>query len=170
MSSISLARDTASASATFLERSPNATLSSTDMCGNRAYCWNTVLTLRWCGATLDTSAPSSITRPLVGCSNPAIIFNKVVLPQPEGPSSEKNSPRPMAKSAASTATKSPNSLRTFSSTMTLSLVEDMELDHLVVGDDIWTPVIGVPEDCHPRALPGKVKRHPALCFTSPKRG
>ena len=40
----------------------------------------------------------------VGCSNPAIIRSVVVLPQPEGPSSEKNSPRPMAKSASSTAT------------------------------------------------------------------
>ena len=27
-------------------RSPKATLSATDMWGNRAYCWNTVLTLR----------------------------------------------------------------------------------------------------------------------------
>ena len=27
------------------------------MCGNRAYCWNTVLTLRSCGATLETSTP-----------------------------------------------------------------------------------------------------------------
>ena len=63
------------------------------MWGNSVYCWNTVLTLRWWGATLDTSTPSSITLPLVGCSKPAIIFSRVVLPQPDGPRSEKNSPR-----------------------------------------------------------------------------
>ena len=81
----------ASASGTFLALRPKATLSSTDMCGNRAYCWNTVLTLRWWGGTSDTSTPSSITWPRVGCSKPAIIFSNVVLPQPDGPSSEKNS-------------------------------------------------------------------------------
>ena len=90
------------------------------MWGNSAYCWNTVLTLRWWGATLDTSTPSSITLPLVGCSKPAIIFSRVVLPQPDGPRSEKNSPRAIAKSARSTAMKSPNSLRTPSSTITSS--------------------------------------------------
>jgi hypothetical protein len=40
----------------------------------------------------------------VGCSNPAIIRNVVVLPQPEGPSIEKNSPRAMEKLASWTAT------------------------------------------------------------------
>ena len=94
------------------------TLSSTDMCGNRAYCWKTVLTLRLCGGTFDTSTPSSMTLPDVGSSKPAIILSRVVLPQPDGPSSEKNSPRPIEKSARSTATKSPNSLRTASRTMT----------------------------------------------------
>jgi hypothetical protein len=82
------------------------------MCGNSAYCWNTVLTLRLYGGTDDTSAPSSITRPAVGNSKPAIIRRVVVLPQPDGPSIEKNSPRPMPKSASWTATKSPYSLRT----------------------------------------------------------
>ena len=63
------------------------------MCGNRAYCWKTVFTLRSCGGTRWTRRlPSSITRPAVGCSNPAIILSSVVLPQPDGPSSEKNSP------------------------------------------------------------------------------
>ena len=61
-----------------------------------------------------------MTLPLVGCSKPAIIFSSVVLPQPDGPRSEKNSPRAIAKSARSTATKSPNSLRTPSSTITSS--------------------------------------------------
>ncbi len=94
----------ASAAGTFFDRRPNATLSTIDMWGNSAYCWKTVLTLRLYGGTDDTSSPSSSTAPLVGCSKPAIIFSSVVLPQPDGPSSEKNSPRAIAKSACSTAT------------------------------------------------------------------
>ena len=39
-----------------------------------------------------TSGPASSTAPAVGCSNPAIIRSTVVLPLPDGPSSEKNSP------------------------------------------------------------------------------
>jgi hypothetical protein len=42
--------------------------------------------------------------PSVGLSNPAIIRSVVVFPQPEGPSSEKNSPEAMEKSASATAT------------------------------------------------------------------
>ena len=120
ISSISIARRRVSSPATFFARRPNATLSYTDMCGNRAYCWKTVFTLRSCGGTLETSTPSSRTRPAVGRSNPAIIFSNVVLPHPDGPSREKNSPRTIAKSARSTATKSPNSLRVPSRTMTSS--------------------------------------------------
>ena len=51
-----------------------------------------MLTLRLLGGTIVTSTPSSSTRPDVGCSKPAISRNIVVLPQPEGPSREKNSP------------------------------------------------------------------------------
>ena len=42
--------------------------------------------------------------PVVGLSKPAIIRSVVVLPQPDGPSIEKNSPAPIVKSASSTAT------------------------------------------------------------------
>src|ERR1700758_299104 len=45
-------------------------------------------------------------RPLVGCSKPAIMRSVVVLPQPEGPSSVKNSPGGISISIASTATTS----------------------------------------------------------------
>ena len=88
----------------FWLRSPNATLSNTLMCGNSAYCWNTVLTLRLYGGVFDTSSPSRRTRPAVGASNPAIIRRVVVFPQPDGPSIEKNSPRAIEKSASCTAT------------------------------------------------------------------
>ena len=90
------------------------------MCGNSAYCWNTVLTLRLYGGTFETSAPSSRISPSDGCSKPAIIRSVVVLPQPDGPSIEKNSPRRMSKCASSTATKAPNRLVTWSIEMTTS--------------------------------------------------
>ena len=51
--------------------------------------------------------------PEVGSSSPAIIRSVVVLPQPEGPSSMKNSPSSMVKDDACTAVKAPNSLRKF---------------------------------------------------------
>src|SRR5262245_28530214 len=41
--------------------------------------------------------------PSVGISNPASIRNKVVLPQPDGPSSAKNSPSSISKLTLSTA-------------------------------------------------------------------
>ena len=46
-------------------------------------------------------------RPPSGRSKPAIIRSSVVLPQPEGPSSVKNSPASMARLTSSTAVKSP---------------------------------------------------------------
>ena len=52
-----------------------------------------MLTLRWRGETQVTSSPSRITAPSLGSSKPAIIRSVVVLPQPLGPSIEKNSPR-----------------------------------------------------------------------------
>jgi hypothetical protein len=73
------------------------------------------------GGTFETSAPSSRILPDVGSSKPAIILSRVVLPQPDGPSIEKNSPRTIPKSASSTATNVPNSLRTASRTMTSSV-------------------------------------------------
>ena len=51
-----------------------------------------MFTLRLCGGMPETSASSSRILPAVGCSKPAISRSVVVLPQPDGPSSEKNSP------------------------------------------------------------------------------
>ncbi|RWA23479.1 hypothetical protein MBRU_01260 [Mycolicibacterium brumae DSM 44177] len=48
----------------------------------------------------------------MGVSKPAIIRSSVVLPQPEDPSREKNSPGPTWKSAPLTAVNSPNRLVT----------------------------------------------------------
>src|SRR3954447_13363924 len=68
-----------------------------------------------CAARLnDTSSPSSRMRPEVGNSSPAIIRSVVVLPQPEGPSRQKNSPSSTMKLELCTATNSPNALCRFS--------------------------------------------------------
>src|SRR5215831_1091572 len=116
MPRISLTRWVTSCFGTPLRRSPKATLSNTFMCGNSAYDWNTMLTSRLCGGVLVTSLPCRRTVPVVGSSNPAIIRIVVVLPQPDGPSREKNSPSWMATSMPLTAvTTSPcdrNSLTT----------------------------------------------------------
>ena len=60
---------------------------------------------------------------MVGCSNPAIIRRVVVLPQPDGPSIEKNSPCWMEKWASSTATKSWKRFVTWSISITASLAD-----------------------------------------------
>ena len=51
--------------------------------------------LRWLGFRPTTSLPSMRMAPVVGVSNPATMRSTVVLPQPEGPSSETNSPLSM---------------------------------------------------------------------------
>src|SRR4051794_39084942 len=50
-------------------------------------------------------------RPRVGSSKPAIIRSTVVLPDPDGPSNEKNSPGAMSRSMPATASTSPNVFR-----------------------------------------------------------
>src|SRR5215475_11401676 len=64
-----------------------------------------------CEARLKvTSLPSRIICPDVGNSRPAIILSVVVLPQPEGPSRQKNSPSLTVKVESLTAAKSPKLL------------------------------------------------------------
>src|SRR5215475_210645 len=62
-----------------------------------------MLTSRLFGGTFVTSWPCSRITPWVGSSNPAIIRMVVVLPQPDGPSREKNSPSRMSRSIPATA-------------------------------------------------------------------
>src|SRR5689334_24275785 len=62
-----------------------------------------MLTSRLFGETFVTSWPCSRITPLVGSSKPAIIRMVVVLPQPDGPSREKNSPSRMSRSIPATA-------------------------------------------------------------------
>ena len=49
--------------------------------------------LRLCGGVRVMGLPSKKISPAVGDSNPANIIKVVVLPEPEGPNSDKNSPR-----------------------------------------------------------------------------
>src|SRR5580698_5343597 len=54
------------------------------------------------------SRPSSVIRPRVTSTNPAIICSVVVLPQPDGPSSDTNSPFSTDRLTSATACRSPN--------------------------------------------------------------
>src|ERR1700722_20373590 len=62
-----------------------------------------MLTARRWGGTDARSSPSSSTRPSSGISRPASRRNSVVLPQPEGPSSAKNSPCKISSVSPATA-------------------------------------------------------------------
>ena len=66
-----------------------------------------MLTLRLCGGVADMSTPSSRISPASGRSKPAIMRSVVVLPQPDGPTIEKNSPPGMSSEMSSTAATSP---------------------------------------------------------------
>src|SRR5215213_8904095 len=69
-------------------------------------------TLRWLGALLVISALSRVILPAVGVSNPATIRSVVVLPQPEGPRNETNSPFSTSRLKFWTANESANFLET----------------------------------------------------------
>jgi hypothetical protein len=62
---------------------------------------------RFCGGIAAMSWPSSRTVPLSGRTKPAAIIKVVVLPEPEGPSSEKNSPGAIDRAMALTTVSSP---------------------------------------------------------------
>jgi len=62
---------------------------------------------RFCGGTAAISRPSTKTVPPSGCTKPATIIKVVVLPDPEGPSSEKNSPGAIEAAMVSTTVSSP---------------------------------------------------------------
>jgi hypothetical protein len=76
----------------FLNLSANAMLSRTVRCGYNAYDWNTIAMSRSLGSRSFTTLPPMRNSPEVIDSSPAIIRNAVDLPQPDGPTSTKNSP------------------------------------------------------------------------------
>src|SRR4051794_17125534 len=71
-----------------------------------------MLTGRRQGGTRAMSWPSISIRPEPGASKPASMRSSVVFPQPDGPSSAKNSPRRMSSETPSTAWTSPYRLVT----------------------------------------------------------
>ena len=83
----------------------------TDICGYSANIWNTNAISRAEARLNVTSSPPKKICPSVGNSSPAIMRRVVVLPQPEGPSRQKNSPSLTTKDESFTATKSPKALR-----------------------------------------------------------
>ena len=87
-----------------LTESPKATLSATDMWGNRAGVWNTKPMLRALGGSHVTSLSSKRIWPAVGSMSPAVMRRVVVLPHPDGPSRVTNSPSATSRSKSSTAT------------------------------------------------------------------
>ncbi len=74
---------------------------------------------RFAGAWWVMSEPPSRIEPAVGRSKPATIRSVVVLPQPLGPSNEKNSPSPIERSRSSTTVFVPNVLLTPTISMVL---------------------------------------------------
>src|SRR6266487_3256577 len=65
--------------------------------------------------TVDSTRPPTRISPPSGLSRPAISRKVVVLPQPDGPSSDTNSPLSTARLSPLTAPKSPNRLCKLSS-------------------------------------------------------
>src|SRR5438477_3551137 len=83
------------------------------------------------------SSPPRVTLPWSGCSKPAMIRNVVVLPDPDGPSSVKNSPAVTCRSTLSTATTSPYVflIPATATSAAKAALEDVEpLLEIVVGD------------------------------------
>ena len=84
-------------------RRPNATLSPTSRCGNRAKSWNISPKPRsWVG-TAVMSRPSNQTRPAAGGSRPATARSRLDLPEPLGPRRLTISPGATARSTESSA-------------------------------------------------------------------
>src|SRR3546814_16388537 len=81
-------------------------LSATLIIGNSARFWKISAVGRLFGPMPRMSAPASRTRPAVGSTKPEMVRSKVVLPQPDGPRNEKNSPGAMSSVASSTDRKS----------------------------------------------------------------
>ena len=66
------------------------------------------------------SFPAMRTTPADGATNPPMMFSVVVLPQPDGPSRQKNSPSRMSRSRGCNATASPKLLLTPRSSIALA--------------------------------------------------
>ena len=99
-------------------RSPNMMFCSTVSQGKTPYSWKITPRSRP-GPAMGRL--SSVTRPAVGCTKPAMMFISVVLPQPEGPTMQMKSFSWTLKDTSSTTRSGPwsvgKSTETFSKTM-----------------------------------------------------
>src|SRR5436190_18518668 len=111
----------------------------TDMFGNNEYDWKTMPKLRERAGVFVRSLPSRLTSPESGGSSPAITRSSVVLPQPDGPRKQTNSPASMARLTSSSATTLPKRLpmlRSDRNTICLRRSRDLSLDLLLpLGND-----------------------------------
>src|SRR5207302_2891992 len=82
-------------------RRPNATFSVMSSQGSEASSWNTTPMLS--GASPSMRRPSNSTLPCVAGVKPAMISSSVDLPQPDGPTTAKNSPRRNSRSIGPSA-------------------------------------------------------------------
>ncbi len=86
--------------------------SATVISGNSARFWKISAVGRLFGPMPAMSWPPIRTAPSVGSRKPETVRRIVVLPQPDGPRKEKNSPLLMLSVASLTAVKSPNRMVT----------------------------------------------------------
>src|SRR5688572_4802163 len=139
-----------------------------------------MLTGRLSGGSRVISRSRSTIRPDVGNSNPPIIRRVVVLPHPDGPSSEKNSPARTSRDTPSTARTSPKrfsrSMRRISAVAT-SLGAIIGRPEPTFGT--WDAARGVPlsatsprplRDARERALPIGIERLAGLVQVDGQRG
>ena len=87
--------------------SGKATLSITVRQGKVDSSWNT-MPIDWCGP--EMVSPATLTTPPWWLSSPPITLNRVDLPQPEGPMTERNSPGLTLNETSSTAVIGPSAV------------------------------------------------------------
>src|SRR6185436_15348931 len=83
-------------------------LAATVRFGNRAYDWKTMPKSRCEAGRLEISLPAWKMRPEVWMSRPAIARSSVVLPQPDGPRKQTNSPPMISREMSFSAANAPN--------------------------------------------------------------
>src|SRR5438128_5481229 len=153
--------------------------SATVIVGKSAYDWKTMPTHRRRGGRSLTTRPSKRLPPASGRSRPAIRRSVVVLPQPEPPTRETSSPRPISRESPSTAIDAPKrlvrpvrSMRTSAGELfepaldepvlvgRIARPHEVDVDQVHLGDLL--PGHGDVRPGDPRAAPRGVRSHRRL--------
>src|SRR5712671_306227 len=98
---------------------------------------------RFSGGRAVITRPSNSTDPVSGDSSPAMIRRVVVLPQPDGPSKPKNSPRSTAIETSATAAVAPKRLE-------ISLRERSDMQCLAFRSTVLGAVLTLVAQSNPR--------------------